>query len=267
MAVERQLVTVSNLIGRTVLAVFAHPDDESLACGGTLARLSDSGTRVVVLCASRGCRGTVSDPTLMHGDDLGPVREEELRRAIDILGVADVEILDHPDGDLYWANVQRFQAEIAAAITNHGADAVITFGDDGLYWHPDHIGVHKRTLEAVLTLGDAAPSLYYVTMPTGIMRQVVDAAVAKGWSPPHSGLWAIAPDVFGLLARPPSFAVSVTEWVPRKIAAVLCHRSQMAADNPFTRIDRDDACRLLGVEQFRREEPRNGYSLLEQLAL
>ena len=59
--------------GRTILAVFAHPDDESLACGGTLARLADSGARVVLLCASRGESGSVRDESLVRASDLGRV--------------------------------------------------------------------------------------------------------------------------------------------------------------------------------------------------
>jgi LmbE family N-acetylglucosaminyl deacetylase len=254
------------LAGRTVLAVFAHPDDESLACGGTLARLSDSGVRVILLCASRGRKGTISDPGLIGQSDLGRVREEELRNAAHVLGVERVDILDHPDGDLRWANIPQLQAEIAAAIVECRADTVITFGEDGLYWHPDHIGVYERTLGAVLALGDQAPSLYYVTMPKGVMRQIVDAAAAQGWAAPAAGPWAIVPDAFGLLAKPPSLVVNVSRWVPRKLAAVLCHRTQMGVDNPLARINPEDAARLLGAELFRREEPQLGYPLLERLA-
>src|SRR5262249_57138428 len=68
-----------SLAGRTVLGIFAHPDDESLACGGTFARLADAGARVVLLCASRGEGGSVSDPSLVPDGDLGRVRERELR--------------------------------------------------------------------------------------------------------------------------------------------------------------------------------------------
>ncbi len=255
----------SNLSGRTVLAVFAHPDDESLACGGTLARLSDAGARVVLLCASLGRKGAVSDPALVPDGDLGRVRAEELRQAANVLGVAEVIILDHPDGDLRWADAPVLDTEIKSAICDYKADAVITFDDDGLYWHIDHIGIHERTWDAVEALGADAPSLYFVTMPKGVMRQVVDAAVDRGWTRPGAGPWAIVPDAFGLLAKPPTVVVDVGDWVQRKLAAVLCHRTQMGADNPFARLDPTDARRLLGSEQFRRLEPHTGCSLLEQL--
>src|SRR5207249_11046652 len=88
------------LAGRTILAVFAHPDDESLACGGTLARAADAGAKIVLLCATRGERGSISDLTLVPDGDLGRVRTGELREAAGVLGIADVVICDYPDGDL-----------------------------------------------------------------------------------------------------------------------------------------------------------------------
>ena len=76
------------LAGRTVLAIFAHPDDESLACGGTLARLADDGARVVLLCASRGERGQSADPSVARGPDLGRARQRELEAAAQVLGIS-----------------------------------------------------------------------------------------------------------------------------------------------------------------------------------
>src|SRR5258706_3863739 len=75
--------------GSTALAIFAHPDDESLACGGTLARLADAGVRVVLLCASRGEAGSLSDPTLLPDGDLGASRIRELTSSAAIPGVRD----------------------------------------------------------------------------------------------------------------------------------------------------------------------------------
>jgi LmbE family N-acetylglucosaminyl deacetylase len=256
-------VRTGELTGRTVLAVFAHPDDESLACGGTLARLSDAGARVILMCASHGRRGALSEPAAIPDGDLGRVRAAELREAAGILGIAEVIILNHPDGDLRWADVPEFHSEIVTAIREHRVDAVITFGEDGLYWHLDHIGVHERTLTAVRSFGDNAPALYYVTMPKGVMHGVVEAAIAKGWSGPATGFWSIVPNAFGIVARRPSLVVDVSDWVPRKLAALLCHRTQVGVTNPFTRIDEADARRLLGVELFRRARPHSGSSLLE----
>jgi N-acetyl-1-D-myo-inositol-2-amino-2-deoxy-alpha-D-glucopyranoside deacetylase len=162
--------------------------------------------------------------------------------------------------------VPQLHDEIVSTINDCRPDAVITFAEDGLYWHFDHIGVQERTCTAVRSFGDDAPALYYVTMQKGAMRAVVDAAIAKGWTEPNSAFWGIVPDAFGSVARRPSFVVDVRDWVPRKLAALRCHRTQMGNNNPFARIDEADARRLLGVEQFRRARPRAGHSLLEQLA-
>jgi len=253
------------LAGRTVLAIFAHPDDESLACGGTLARLSDAGARVVLMCASRGERGSISDPALVPDGDLGRVRTTELQEAAAVLGIADVLVMNHPDGDLRWEDVAELHAEILSTIQEYRPDAVITFAEDGLYWHLDHIGVHERTHTAVRSLGDAAPSLYYVTMVQGVMREVVEVAHAKGGAPPDSSFWGIAPDVFGEAAMPPTFTIDVREWVTRKLAALRCHKTQMGRNNPIAWIDEHEARRLLGTEYFRREGPDGRADVLEQM--
>jgi LmbE family N-acetylglucosaminyl deacetylase len=137
------------------------------------------------------------------------------------------------------------------AVRHYEPDAVITFGEDGLYWHVDHIGVHERTTTVLNNLGDAAPPLYYVTMPSGMMRGVVDAAAAHGWVPPVNGLWSLPPDAFGDSAAPPSLILDVKDWVPRKLAAIRCHVSQMAG-HPFALLDAAAARRWLGIEHFRR---------------
>ena len=254
-----------HFFGHTILAVLAHPDDESLACGGTLARLSDAGARVVLLCASRGERGSISDSALIANGDLGSVRSQELHEAATILGIAEVLILPHPDGDLRWAEVPQLHAEIVETIQRYEPDGVITFAEDGLYWHLDHIGVHERTYTAVKSLGAAAPPLYYVTMQQGVMREIVDAALENGMTQ-GSHPWGIEPDAFGDHAKPPTFVVDVHEWVPRKLAALRCHRTQIGPDNPFRHITDEQARQLLGIEQFRRSPLEAGWDyVIEQL--
>jgi LmbE family N-acetylglucosaminyl deacetylase len=208
----------------------------------------------------------VSDPDLVPDGDLGRVRTGELHAAARVLGLSDVLVFEHPDGDLRWADVPEFHTEIVSAIREYRADAVITFAEDGLYWHVDHVGVHERTCTAVASLGSEAPSLYYVTMPRGVMRAVAEAATARGGTSTNTGFWGIGPDAFGSGTRRPSFVVNVGDWVPRKLAALLCHRTQMGPNNPFTWIDDADARRLLAIEQFRRARPHRGESLLEPLA-
>jgi LmbE family N-acetylglucosaminyl deacetylase len=256
---------VGRLDGRTVLVVLAHPDDESLACGGTLARLADEGARIVLLCASRGERGSQSGPVADEG--LAGNRARELAAAAGALGIGDVLLFDHPDGDLRWAHVAELHAQIALAIRHYEPSAVITFAEDGLYWHLDHIAVHERTTTVVRSLGRDAPALYYVAMPPGVMRAIVDAATARGWTAPPAGFWSLPPDAFGDGAKPPTIAVQVQDWVPRKLAGIRCHQSQMGSGHPFAKIDEAEARRWLGVEHFRRmPDGASTGRLLEELA-
>ena len=230
--------------------MFAHPDDESLACGGTLARLADTGTRVVLMCASHGERGSHIGP--VRNSELGHLRVRELGRAAEAIGISQLIILDHPDGDLRWADVSEFHQQITMTIRRHAPAAVITFGDDGLYWHPDHIGVHERTTSAVQSLGPAAPPLYYVTMPRGVMRAIRDKAIAGGWTPPPKGFWSLEPDAFGLAAAPPTFVVHVSAWATRKLAAIRAHQTQTGSGDPFAYVNDDEARTWLSVEHFHR---------------
>jgi len=237
---------------RSILAVFAHPDDESLMCGGTLARLADAGINVVLMCGSRGEHGSVSDPALVGEENLGAVRVRELNEAAAVLGVSEVVALDHSDGDLRWHDVPEFHADIVAAIERHRPEAVITFAENGLYWHLDHIGVHERTYTAVQSFGAGAPPLYYVTMPKGIINHVVEAAHSKGGASIDTSFWGIEPDAFGESEMPVSFVVDVRDWVPRKLAALRCHRTQMGTHHPIAWIDDAEARQWLGFEYFRR---------------
>jgi LmbE family N-acetylglucosaminyl deacetylase len=251
-------------MSRTVLAVVAHPDDESLACGGTLARLADAGLHVVVMCASHGECGSASGTD--RNDELGRARVAEMREAAAALGVAEVIMFDHPDGDLRWAHVSEFHAELVLFMRHHMPIAVITFGEDGLYWHLDHVGVYERTTTAVRSLGADAPPLYYVTMPTGVMPSVVAVARARGWAPPATGFWSLAPEAFGIAAEPPTIVMDVSAWVPQKLAAIRAHRSQMGTGHPFEIVDPADAVRWLGVEHFHRAPiPTPAFALLEGL--
>jgi LmbE family N-acetylglucosaminyl deacetylase len=261
-----------------LLAVFAHPDDESLACGGLLAWCAAVGVRVSLLCVTCGDDG----PTHATGPPSGTppsgsvrdIRGTELRDAAGVLGIKDdaVTILDHADGMLPWIDVGRLEADIQAVIRRTAPDVVITFGEDGLYWHPDHIAVHERTTAAVATLDDDVPALYYVTMPTGAMRAVVDhaAEVTAGRSPeatpPHAILGVADADAFGALAATPTLVVETGRFAAQKLRAISCHRSQFR-DCALALVDQDDAPRLIGTEHYRRADAgAQGDTFLERFA-
>src|SRR5215831_12072264 len=137
-----------------LMAVLAHPDDECLGMGGTLAKYASEGADVFLLTATRGDGGRYrgyrpSDPQHPGSTALANIREAELRAAASALGVSEVSLLDYHDQHLDLAN----QREVITAIVGHlrrvQPDVVITFGPDGAYGHPDHIAISQFTTAAI----------------------------------------------------------------------------------------------------------------------
>jgi LmbE family N-acetylglucosaminyl deacetylase len=260
----------SHLHGRSLLAVFAHPDDESLACGGLLAWCAHLGAEVSLLCMTRGEHGR-------GAGDVGRTRQRELQAAARALGIRTVTLLDHEDGMLPWLPAGTLRSAVEREIRARRPEVVITFDADGLYWHPDHIAVHESTTAAVMALGAAAPALYYATMPPGSMRAVADHAgravgrrarvdpVSTGGDTagpghpqddrnqrPTTTILGIAdPDAFGSAAPEPTLVVNAADFAARKLAALACHASQFR-DSALAYVTERDAPRLLGVEHYRR---------------
>lgn len=185
---------------------------------------------------------------------------------------------------LPWVDAARLERDISDAIRRCQPDVVVTFGEDGLYWHPDHIAIHERTTAAVAALvvsgadissgaGPCGPrsgklaALYYVTMPPGRMRAVMDAAAArqpKGLAPRFI-LGVADADAFGTLAAEPTLVVEAGPFALRKLAAIRCHRTQLT-DDALDALSESDALRLLGTEHYRRAEVgARGDTFLENL--
>lgn len=255
------------LTGRSLLAIFSHPDDESLACGGLLACCAEHGARVTLVCATRGERGPRALVPSGVEVRLPDVRALELAEAAATLGIAEVVLLDHADGFLPWVDASLLESELRDLITRIRPEVVITFGADGLYWHPDHIAIHHRTTAAVAALGAEAPVLYYVTMPRGGMRAIVDS-IAQADGAPRPPLFGVAdPDAFGVLAAAPTLVVDVTPFAARKLQALRCHRSQWSEPStaPFSALDAE---RLFGIEHFHRASVgASGDSFIERFAV
>jgi LmbE family N-acetylglucosaminyl deacetylase len=233
--------------GRSLLAVFAHPDDESIACGATLAWCADLGARVTVVCATAGELGQGMS------DRPSDTRIRELQAAARTLGVGDVVTLDYPDGQLPWVDAAKLEADIGELIRRLRPDVVITFDEDGLYWHPDHIAIHERTTAAVATFGEGAPALYYVSMPPGRMRATVDTVGPRCTADrqPRRILGIENVDAFGSMAPAPTLVIEAEAFAARKLAAIKCHRSQLV-DDALAMLSDDEATRLLATECFRR---------------
>jgi LmbE family N-acetylglucosaminyl deacetylase len=249
---------LDDLSGASLLAVFAHPDDESLACGGLLARCTQSGVRVSLLCLTHGENGPGQDgkPDGRKDRQFRETRAGELDAAARILGIRDVLLLNHEDGMLPWIDHAHLEADILDAISRFQPHVVVTFDEDGLYWHPDHIAVHERTTAAVAKLGTAGPALHYVTIPTGRMRAIVDAASndpEKDDPCPRLILGVADVDAFGSMAPAPTLVMEAGEFAGRKLAALQCHRTQFEG-SALEYVSAQDAAALLGTEHYRRAE-------------
>ena len=210
------------------------------------------GRRVVLFCATRGERGG-ADRTGARRCAGDCVRVQELRCAAAALGIADVILMDHPDGELRWARVPEFQARNCRGRPPLLAGVVITFGADGLYWHKDHIGVYERTITALALARRGGPA----ALPRHDAARYHTAdrrsgAVREDGCRRRRDSGASCRTRSGCTLTPPTIVVDVQPWVARKVAAIRCHRTQMGAGHPFDELEPAEAERWLGVEHFHR---------------
>lgn len=138
-----------------LMCVLAHPDDESLGVGGTLAKYAGEGVETYLVTATRGERGRFGDAVEKPPMNLiGETRERELRTAAKVLGIREVSFLDYIDGDLDQAEPREATARIVRHIRRVRPHVVITFAPDGAYGHIDHIAISQLTLAAVVSAAD-----------------------------------------------------------------------------------------------------------------
>jgi LmbE family N-acetylglucosaminyl deacetylase len=140
-----------------LLVVFAHPDDESMGMGGTLAKYAAQGVETYCVCASRGERGWFGPQEQNPGlEVLGKIREKELTAAARELGMKGFYFLDYIDGEVDQANHEEIIGEITTHIRRIRPQVVVTFPPDGNYGHPDHIAIGQFTSAAVVCAADAS---------------------------------------------------------------------------------------------------------------
>ncbi|MCS7088965.1 MAG: PIG-L family deacetylase [Thermoflexales bacterium] len=264
-----------------LLAIFAHPDDESFGPGGTLARYAAEGVRVHYLCATRGEAGTVDAAHLNGYRDVGELRTAELMCAARELGLAEVQFLGFRDSGMHGAApdclAQMPTEVVAARIAEHlmrvQPEVVITHDPFGGYGHPDHIAVHKAVLHAfsmcygvkwrVLPNGQVlaqnaiahAPALHFFVIPKRWMKLGVWLLRLSGQDPRRFGrnkdidLVRIASWEIPVTAR-----VDVRRYLRIKQRAAACHASQLPLGRQSW-IARWLFRRGNGVEHFSRAYP------------
>ena len=248
------------------MAVLAHPDDESLGVGGTLAKYASEGIDVFLLTATRGDRGRFRGYRLDDHQHPGPsaladIREGELRAAASALGVREVSILDYHDQQLDRANASEAVAIIARHIRRVQPNVVVTFGPDGAYGHPDHIAISQFATAAIVAAADAAylcdgirplpphavSKLYYIAWPESTWK-AYESAFRK--------LVSIVDGIERQAVPWPDWAITTvidtrsfwsTVW-----RAVCCHESQVTAYERLKELSPNDHEALWGRQSFYR---------------
>jgi LmbE family N-acetylglucosaminyl deacetylase len=245
---------------RRLLCIFAHPDDETLGAGSTLAKYAAAGVETYLVTATRGERGWQGDPRDDPGPSaLGEIRTAELLAAAEVLGIREVQFLHYLDGDLDQAEPAKAIGRIVSHIRRIQPQVVITFGPDGSYGHPDHIAISQFTSAAAVCAADATytdpqtlpahrvAKLYYmvdarseveVLLPIiGDIRFMVDG-VQRGivaWEE-----WAVTTKIDG------------RAYWRTVLDAAGCHASQLVGYPDFTALDEDVQARLWGLRSYYR---------------
>ena len=244
----------------TVLAVFAHPDDEGFGCGGTLAALVAGGHRVTLICATNGDVGEISDPALATPETLPSVRQGELRSAMDLTGILDVRFLNYRDSgmqgwqdnhhprSLFQAPEEKVVQQVEAVIREVRPDLVITHDSTGGYGHPDHVTICQRTVAAVERCrNDNGPLLYYVCFPRSFFQRMWSKMVEFGLRPPFS---ADDTDALGTPDDEVTTILDVGRYVATKKESLERHQTQIERDGPFSQLPNEFMEEIMSSEFF-----------------
>ena len=249
-----------------LMAVLAHPDDESLGVGGTLAKYASEGVDIFLVTATRGesgrFRGYLQDDRRHPGPlVLADIRETELRAAASALGVCEISILNYHDQHLDRADPREAVATIVEHIRRVRPDVVVTFGPDGAYGHPDHIAISQFTTAAIVAAADpafprdeskvvqphAASKLYYLAWPE------------SAWKAYQSAFRKLVSAVDGIERQ----AVPWPDWEITTVIdtrsvwstvwkAICCHESQVTAYERLKDLSPEDHEALWGRQSFYR---------------
>ena len=261
---------------RGLLLVHAHPDDESINNGVTMAKYAAQGTRVTLVTCTRGELGEITGPELAElaadrADRLGEHRETELAAAMKELGVTDHRFLGEPgeyrdsgmmgtEGndrpDCFWqADVDEAAGRLAAIIREVRPRVLVTYNEIGGYGHPDHIKAHRVAMRAVDLLEGteyAVDRVYFNLMPRSVADAALESLRADGGETGFT-VPASADEIASVVEADSmiSAAVEAEEFVPAKAAAMRAHATQIVVDEPFYALSDYVGMKVLGTEYYR----------------
>jgi len=247
-----------------MMAVLAHPDDESLGMGGTLVKYAKEGVETFLVTATRGERGRYGD--LEHEpsiEEVGKIREKELLEASKILGIREVNFLDYIDKDLDQANPGEAIARIVYYIRKYRPHVVITFGPEGGYGHPDHIAISQFTGAAIVCAADreysAHDNIKIPDRPHRVSKLYYMAWAAPKWKAYQAAFKDLKSLVDGVERRVEPFPewlittrIDTTKYWKTVWEAVQCHKTQMAIYKKIRELPEDQHLAIWGTQEFYR---------------
>lgn len=258
---------------KRLLLVHAHPDDETINNGITMAKYAQEGAKVTLVTCTRGEEGEVLVEELGNlasnrDDKLGEHREIELKNAMKLLGIEDYRFLGAPDkkwrdsgmigtpqnerSDVFWqANLEEVAQELVKIILETKPQVLITYDEFGGYGHPDHIKANQVAMKAAdlaATQGWKISKIYWNTMPRSVIQNGIEKMKEVG----SSFFGAESADDLPF-AKPDELVSTVirgVEFVPQKLEAMKAHATQIAVDGPFFALSNNLGLSVWGDEYY-----------------
>jgi N-acetyl-1-D-myo-inositol-2-amino-2-deoxy-alpha-D-glucopyranoside deacetylase len=245
---------------RSLLLVHAHPDDESIGTGATMARYAAEGARVTLVTCTLGELGEIIPPALQHllPDELGEYRIGELERACEALGVSDHRFLggaghwrdsgmmglpDNDDPRCFWqANMDEAASALAAIIREVAADVIVTYDANGFYGHPDHIQAHRVARRAHQMTGESA-KFYATALPRSVLADATKL-------PADSWFERVTDPAVGVPDDQVTTEIDATKYLDAKLAAMRAHETQITMDGEFYALSNGMGLHALGTEYY-----------------
>jgi LmbE family N-acetylglucosaminyl deacetylase len=246
-----------------LVCVLAHPDDETLGLGGSLARYSAEGIETYVVTATRGQAGRYRDNSNHPGPEaLGRIREQELRAAARVLGVGEVHFLDYDDGRLEGVDARSAISKIVGHLRRIRPHVVLTFGPDGAYGHPDHIAISQFAAAATVQAANAEyapPEGGDPGPPHAVSKFYYLSWSSRTWEAYQAAFKKLVSRVDGVERQAAPWpdweittVVDTSEHWRTVWKAVQCHESQMAIYGPLANLSEAHHRQLWGKQELYR---------------